>query len=87
RVGEINYDCGLVEGTTDTNGMFTYEDGANCVFTFEYNNTTYELGYIDTDAIGTSNIYVYDLENVTNDGLLAAITAAMDSETLEITRY
>lgn len=87
RVGNIKYDCGLLEGITDSSGMFKYEDGANCVFTFDYNNTTYELGFIDSDTIDTSNIYVFDLQNVTDEGLLNAITGAMNSETLEITRY
>jgi len=85
RVGNIHYDCGMLEGITDSNGGFKYEDGDNCIFYFNYNNIRYDLGYIDSDEIG--NIYVYDLEDVTDDGLLAAITNAMDTEFLEITRY
>ncbi|KIM12922.1 MAG: hypothetical protein KU38_03125 [Sulfurovum sp. FS08-3] len=87
RVGNIKYDCGLLEGITDNSGMFEYEDGANCVFTFDYNNTTYELGVVDSDTIDTSNIYVFDLQNVTDERLLNAITDAMHNETLKITRY
>ncbi len=87
RVGNIKYDCGLLEGITGSSGMFEYEDGANCVFTFDYNNTTYELGVVDSDTIDTNNIYVFDLQNVTDEGLLNAIKGAMHNETLEITRY
>ncbi|MEA2029557.1 MAG: hypothetical protein U9N49_11355 [Campylobacterota bacterium] len=85
RVGNIHYDCGMLEGVTDSNGGFEYEDGANCIFYFNYNNTRYDLGYIDSDEIG--KIYVYDLEDVTDEGLFLAITDAMDTESLEITRY
>ena len=87
RVGNVKYDCGYLEGVTDSNGLFQYEDSANCIFTFEYNGVTHTLGYLNTDSIPTSNIYIYDLENVEDDTLFNAIIDAMDTESLEITRY
>jgi hypothetical protein len=87
RVGNVKYDCGYLEGVTDSNGLFQYEESSNCIFSFEYNGVTHTLGYLDTDSIPTSNIYIYDLENVTDNTLLSAINDAMDTESLEITRY
>jgi len=85
RVGNIFYDCGYVEGITDHEGLFEYEYGANCIFSFDYNGITYDLGYIDTDGIAT--IYVLDLEDIEDEATLQALINAMDDESLEITRY
>jgi len=85
RVGNIRYDCGTLEGVTNRSGLFEYEDGANCIFSFEYQGITYSLGHLDTDTIGT--IYLYDLDNVNNNDTLDALIDAMETESLEITRY